>query len=274
MTSSVPLGELVGWLRAEIDRARTGEVAVLAGHYAIFSGGATAVDLLDDGAIPPPGAADMIAFTQRTWQVACEAIAGQRAPTARLLVLVDDIQFVRPVLTDVSARERLGAALSETYLRGMRSLPAWHARVLRDHAIDDGRVIRQRADRVVFSERELRAQAVRHVRQRLHAADASRAGLTANDDESRITVSLPEHGDYCLVHSGHTSCAGGYLELLAEVHRAGVRTLISLIPMRCLGPVTLGTALAPRLFDTDGLSVVNVAVPDAASGESVAVVRS
>ena len=274
MTTSVPLDDLAGWLRDEIDGARAGDVAVLAGHYAIFSAGATAVDLLDAGAAVPAAAADMVAFTRRTWLAACAAIAAARAPGARLLVLVDDIQFVRPALADVSARERLGAALAGSYVRGMRTLPTWHGRILDEHGIDDARLLRHSADRVVYSERELRAQAVTHVRERLHAAGALRAGLTANDDESRITVSHPDHGEYCIVHSGHTSCAGGYLELLASVHRAGIRTLISLIPMRCLGPVTLGTALAPRLFGMDGLTVVNVAIPDVTSGESAAIVRT
>lgn len=274
MTTSVALPGLGAWLRTEIDGARTGGVAVLAGHYAIFTAGSTAVDLLDDGATVPPAAAEMVAFTRHTWHAACDAIAAARSMDARLLVLVDDIQFVRPALTDVPARERLAAALAGTYFRATAALPSWHTRVLRDHGIDDGRLMRHGPQRVVFSERELRAQAVTHIRERLHAADASRAGLTANDDESRITVSHPDHGDYCLVHSGHTSCAGGYLELLASVHRAGVRTLISLIPMRCLGPVTLGTALAPRLFGIDGMAVINVAIPDVSSGEPAAVARS
>ena len=273
MTTSIPLDALSGWLRDEIGRARTGDVAVLAGHYAIFSAGAAAVDLLDDDALVPPAVAEMVAFTKCTWRAACEAIVSTPTQRARLLVLVDDIQFVRPALSDIAARERLGAALADNYLRGLRALPAWHTQVLGEHGIAAGRVLPRAAERAVFSERELRAQAVTHVRERLHQADALRAGLTANDDESRITVSHPEHGDYCLVHSGHTSCAGGYLELLARVHRAGIRTLIALIPMRCLGPVTLGTALAPRLFGIDGLTVVNIAVPDVASGEPAAVAR-
>lgn len=273
MTTSVPLDGLATWLRAELEDARAGDVAVLAGHYAIFTAGATAVDLLDDDTVPA-AAVEMVAFTKRTWTAACDAIAGPESPVARLLVLVDDIQFVRPALSDIAARERLGAALAENYLRGMRALPAWHAGVVRDRGIGAERVLRRDADRVVFSERELRARAVRHVRQRLHTADAARAGLTANDDESRITVAHPDHGDYCLVHSGHTSCAGGYIELLATVHRAGIRTLISMIPMRCLGPVTLGTALAPRLFGIDGLTVINVAIPDVASGEPAAISRT
>jgi hypothetical protein len=97
--------------------------------------------------------------------------------------------------------------------------------------------------------------------------------LTANADESRIDVAVPGQAEYCLVHSGRTNCAGGYLELLSEVYRRGVRTLIALVPMRCLGPVTVGTALGHTLYALDGLSIVTVAVPDISTGAPAAVVR-
>ena len=82
---------------------------------------------------------------------------------------------------------------------------------------------------------------------------------------------LPEQGDYCLVHSGHTTCAGGYVELLSTLHRRGVRKLIALVPMRCLGQVALGTELARSLFALPGFTVVNVAVPNPDAAAAVVV---
>jgi hypothetical protein len=273
VSTSIPLSSLAEWLRNEISSAQAGDVAILAGHYAIFSSGATPVDLLDDAAESPPGAAEMIAFTRQTWRAACEALEPESSGRASLLVLVDDIQFVRPPLEDRGAGERLGAALAASYLRRMRTLPESHARDMRERSIEAARVLRHDDGRWVFSERELRTEAVKHLRERLHAGSSANARLTSSADESRIDVTVPGQTEYCLVHSGRTNCAGGYLELLSDVHRRGVRTLIALVPMRCLGPVTVGTALAHRLYALDGLSIVTVAVPDISTGADAAVMR-
>jgi hypothetical protein len=273
MTTTLTPLELRPWLRDEIAATPEGSAVVLAGHFAIFTSGAAASDLLDDES-PPHGAAEMLAYTKSTWNAACDALALDAARRTRLLVLVDDIQFVRPVLNDRAAGERLGAALARDYIDRVRGLPTFHARVLAECALGEQDLVRHDEHRLVFSERELRAAAVQRLRAQLQVQSAAGAYLTASADESRIDVSLPELGEYCLVHSGHTNCAGGYFELLAQMHKRGVSTFIALVPMRCLGPVTVGTALAQRVLDTTGLSVVTVAIPDSASEARAAVVRS
>ena len=90
----------------------------------------------------------------------------------------------------------------------------------------------------------------------------SRAAMT----ETPVSVQLAEGGDYCLIHSGRTSCAGGYIELLSRLYAQGVRKLVALVPMRCLGQIALGSDLARQLFPMSGFEIVNVAVPDPAVG--------
>jgi hypothetical protein len=272
VNSALPLESLADWLRTEIAGAPDAESAVLAGHYALYSAGAVATDLLDDDAPSPAGAGEMLAFTRFTWQAACSAIAAGRASRARALVLVDDIQYVRPALPERGARERLGAALSSSYLHRMQTLPAFHARALREHALGADDIVRNHDTRWVFAERELRASAVTRLRALVDDPRGA-APLSSSDDQSRIHFALPGHGDYCLVHSGNTNCAGGYLELLAEAYQRGVRKFIGLVPMRCLGPVSVGTALAFPLLGLDGLTVVNVGVPDVTAGVDAVVVR-
>ena len=266
MTISLPLAGLSAWLRSEIAGAAPGSTAILAGHFAIFTTGGTAVDFLDDARVPPGVPVDLIEFTRVTWTAACEAVAAERERHARLVVLVDDIQFVRPALDDRGAAERLGAALAATYLRRNGSLPPWHARVMEAHGMAEDAILAHSDHRWLFSERELRAELVRTLKELLRSGLPRATGLATSADRSRITITDPEYGEYCLVHSGHTNCAGGFVELLADVRRMGVRKLIALVPMRCLGPITVGTALGARLFGLDGLQVVNVAVPDISSG--------
>jgi hypothetical protein len=124
----------------------------------------------------------------------------------------------------------------------------------------------------IFSERQLRIDAVRHMRQQLAADAGSQVGLSGSEDGSTVTVSLAEGGDYCLIHSGRTSCVGGYIELLSRPYALGVRKLVALIPMRCLGQIALGTGLARQLYRLPNFSVVNVAIPDPAVGVSAHVV--
>ncbi|MBI3568499.1 MAG: hypothetical protein HY084_09915 [Gemmatimonadetes bacterium] len=261
MTShALPLDGLGAFLEAEIAGAPPGGVALLAGHYAIFSAGADAIDALDESGTGAPR--DLLAFTRRTWEAACAAVARQRARRARLMVLVDDVLGVRPALDDRAAAERLAAVLVARYLERTPALPPYHARTLAAHGLGAEHLLRRDETRWLFSERELRAALVSHVHRELRSTGEHGAVLCESADSSTITVSHPDHGAYCLVHSGHTNCAGGYVELLAEAHRRGVRTLVAMVPMRCLAPVSVGTSLARDLYALEGFTVVNVAIGD------------
>jgi hypothetical protein len=270
MSTSVALGALGGWLRRELAGANGDRTVVLAGHYAIFTGGATAGDFLN-GEQPPLAATEMIAFTKFTWEMACAAVASSR--NAQLLVLVDDVTFVRPLLGDTRVREKLGDALASQYLQAVTQLPSYHLDALAGNGLTAEQVCKQSDARWTFSERELRIAHVRRLKALIKSGSAGSV-LKANPDASEITVTLAEHGDHCLVQSGHTNCAGGYMELVASLYERGVRRLISLVPMRCLGPLVVGTSLANNLFALDDLTIVNVAVPDVLSDVPAAVMTT
>jgi hypothetical protein len=231
------------------------DTVVLAGHFAIFTAGGSATDFLDN-ANPVAAHTDMVEFTRSTWTSALEVVARPENLAARLLVLVDDLQYVRPALPDRGARERLGAALSADYLRRTPTLPGFHARELDSRGVRESRVVKHESARWLFSERELRHAAVERIR--VAAANGATGQLASNDDGSRILVHDPELGEHTLVHSGHTTCAGGYLELVLRLHERGVRRLVALVPSRCLGPVTLGAALAKSVFGAMRIEVVNL----------------
>jgi hypothetical protein len=272
MTHSVALDALPGWFSAEL-RGAGNEVAVLAGHFAIFSAGGVAADLLTHGEEVPTGAAAMVAFTRRSWQLACDAAVENGGGHFRLVVMVDDIQFVRPVTTERSVTERLAAALVRDYLLSARELPPYHAAMLQRSRIDPARVIRWSGDRWLFSERELREAAVHHLRSHVALRGGDRIGVTSADNGNTVNVRLPEQGNYCMVQSGHTSCAGGYVELLSTLYDRGVRKLIALVPGRCLGQVALGTELARHLYELKDFAVINVALPEGDSAGGAIISR-
>jgi hypothetical protein len=230
------------------------DTVVLAGHFAIFTAGGKATDFLDEDPTRMSKHTDMVHFARATWLAGCDAVA---LTQAKLLVLVDDLQFVRPALPDRGARERLGAALSADYLRRTPTLPGFHARELDARGLDESRVMKSENSRWIFSERAMRHAAVDRIREK--AASDGRGRLLSNPDGSRIIVRDPtgETAEHTIVHSGHTSCAGGYLELVLRLHERGVRRLVAMVPSRCLGPVTLGAALARSVFGA-GIEVVNL----------------
>jgi hypothetical protein len=261
MTATLPLDALPDWLAAEA-HSSAGTVAVLAGHFAIFSAGGTALELLEEPDAPPAGAAEMVDFTRRTWRLACDVAALQRDRGFLLVPLVDDIQFIQPMTADRAASERLAAALAAEYLERVPQLPAYHARELDARGVSSDRILRNSGPHWLFSERRLRIAAVHRLRQLVDSGEAEPAGLAACDNGSTVTVTLPERGEHRLVQAGHTSCAGGYLELLATLHERGVRKLIALVPMRCLAQVALGTTLAHHLLGMSQFSAVSVGIPD------------
>jgi len=260
MSRSVDLDELGEWLADEAT-STAGDVALLAGHFAIFSAGGPATDLLDAREPAPAGAAEMLSFTRFTWDVACQLAMTHPERPFITVPLVDDIQFVRPLTADRPTAERLANALAADYLRRTPLLPSYHLHSLAAHGVAEGRVMRACDAHWLFSERQLRTDAVRRVKAHHLAGGGRRAGLAASDGGSTMTVTLPDHGEYCIVQSGHTSCAGGYVELLARLHQRGVRKLIALVPLRCMGQVALGTDLAHWLFALSRFSVVNVGIP-------------
>ena len=84
------------------------DTVVLAGHFAIFTAGGKATDFLDEDPARMSKHTDMVNFARATWLAGCDAVASSQA---KLLVLVDDLQFVRPALPDRGARERAGIRL-------------------------------------------------------------------------------------------------------------------------------------------------------------------
>jgi len=268
MSHTVDLATVPEWLGREVENGGS-DVAVFGGHFAIFSAGATATDLLDDATTIPDGAEEMLEFTRLTWRWLCDAARANPTSQFRAVVMADDIQFVRPITQDRAVAERLAAALARDYFESHGTLPDFHLRELTTRGLATSRVLHHTDQRWLFSERDLRHAAVRRVRQHHTTGGGSRAGLTSSDNGNTMTVTLPEQGDYCLVHSGHTTCAGGYVELLASLYERGIRRLIAFVPMRCLSQVSLGTELAMSLFQLPGFAVTNVAVPAPGTSPSV-----
>jgi hypothetical protein len=255
-SQSVSPRHLKSFLLDRLAESAETSTVILAGHYALFSaGGMPSDELHEEGATDRSG---MLAFTRDTWRAACESVATVGAERAKLLVLVDDVQFIRPQLEDRRMSESVAAALSNLYLGQTPSLPEYHARTMEEFGLTGDSIITYSNSRVVFSERELRNELVRYVK--APTAKSSRF-LKIGNNGSDVTVVNVDGGEYQLVFSGNTNCAGAYIALQLVLRQRDIRDLIALIPGRCFGPVCTGTAIA-SLLGVQGFRVTNVSVDD------------
>ncbi|HXT16432.1 MAG TPA: hypothetical protein VN706_12420 [Gemmatimonadaceae bacterium] len=260
--TKIELPKLSEWLAQRIVDAEPSRVAVLAGHYALFSAGGKTMDFLDASSFPEGVPADLMAFTKFTWYAACQALASACSPRTQLVASVDDVQFVRPAVEDRHLREQLAVALVEQYYQAVPELPHFHHVLLSQAGLDADDVLPCMENRWLFSERWLRQRSVGHLREHAMNGRHGLAHLHSDETLSRISVRDPELGEFCMIESGNGNCASGYFELITELRMRGVELLIAMIPMRCLAQITAATVLAERLGVANGFRVVNVSLAD------------
>jgi len=266
-SSSISLSSLSVFLEKEIQKGKEGETALLSGHFAVFSAGATPQDYLGVEN-PPEIARSMVSFTKTTWVASCTALARASTSKAKMVLLVDDVAFLRPKLADRRAAEKLAAALSDIYLAKLNPIPGYHLETMQQHELSIDCLLPTSSGGLVFSERELRSELIHSLR-----ADLVRSHTEVHYSENDTSVSIQMgEGSYQLAYSGNTNCVGAYLELHRRLIDVGIKKVIAIVPSRCFGPLCTGTAIAP-LIGFNGCEIVTVSVPEPGVGDVVLVSR-
>jgi hypothetical protein len=261
------------WLDQEIAAAGATRVAVHAGHYILTY---LATYLAEQ--IEARGALDeFAAFTRYSWQLGCRLVASasRRGQTSKLLVLVNDWQFVKPPAGLRRAAEREAAALRSQYFSHTRTLPEYHLRILREAGLTGDDVLKGTEEQWLFSESELRTALVRSVARLFEEEKATERGLTKHYQPSGdpiVSVCADLGAEMDLIFCGSTNCAGEIIELLRVLRERNVGLLVNLYPRPCFGQVSTGTMLAGQIYGLEGMRIVNVAIPlgvDGASGGNI-----
>lgn len=255
-------------LRAAIDAelaGRDGGTVVMGGHFMLMADA-------DSGELMPGVVSEQRSDTMRarvsgrvgvfpeyTWGLSVD-IAARDADT-RLLLLINDWQYV-PV-TDKSAGE-----LRAEFYAGFARLPAEYEKTLRAAGMGPERVLASRKHPLAFPETWLKYRfqkaADKFVRQGL----LEKRVLDSGEADTEVAF-LDENGNYrTLISCGVTGCAGEITEMVAEVHKAGYRTLVVFAPGECMAPVRTGVSTALSLYRLSDMVVV-VADPGG-SGEGSA----
>jgi hypothetical protein len=257
-------------LQSELRRSQRhgqGNTVVHAGHYMLHVGrDGNASDYLGEDSKPRPGVEAFDFFTKATWRMACNAIHESGGNSdLKLMVLVNDWQYL--VWRDASKREseRKAAALRAAYYSSFSGLPYYHQSELGSHGLGADSVLHASASRTVFSESGLRQELTGTIKKLLkNPVDAERLGLRRSFDEHGepfIQVETPDCTGITLLQCGNTNCAGEVVELLHQLQQRGIRNFINLYPAQCEVPVRAGTDLAAQLFGLADMVITNIAIP-------------
>jgi hypothetical protein len=265
LPSSAALDDL---LISETTRPDVEPLVIHAGHYALVQNhDGMAADCLDKVRFPGVdlGFAE---FSRCTWESACRAMAAKHVKAnAKLMVLVNDWQFLTSGAGSRRVSERSAAQRREEYYRGTSTLPPFHLQQLKRHNLSDDVILRNSEKRWLFSESSLRNELSSVIREIV--ADEKRASevgirkFFTENGEPVIDACDEEHGKFCLLYCGNTNCAGEVVSLLAALHQRGVRRFLNIYPSQCREPVGAGTRLAGRLFNLEDLRIINIAVSGA-----------
>lgn len=248
------------------------------GHFILDNHGAEAADFLAGEYCDSLPAQQFAEFAGRTWRLAIDLFQGlQRGGVdAKLIVLVNDWQFLSGRGTSRREIEKDIARKRSDYYRRVADLPDFHRGLLVSAGLDTDSIFKASCERWLFSEAHLRTSLASSIKRLFELGLAEERGLAKSftpSGEPIVSVRCALEEQFALLYCGSTNCSGEVVELLRIIHRAGFRAFVNLYPEACLGPVTLGTELARPVYKTRGLEVLNVAVPFAGSGNPYLVER-
>lgn len=269
---------LLETIQASLRDSRYRCAVIHAGHYALSAADGGAADALDDDAPSTP----FPSFARLTWRIATRVTAEAKSAgvAVKLLVLVNDWQFLHARSDDRRTNESRAAAMRRNYYDATPRLPRFHEETLAEFALDPGVVMPSSDERWLFSETALRADLAATVRGIFSSGQAEKHSLLREfnaDGEPIIRVQNGDNCDYTLLYCGSTNCAGEVVELLRVLRSRGVDLFVNLVPRQCFAPVETGTLLAHRIYDLSGMKVMNISIPfveDLARGSEVLVETS
>lgn len=259
--------ELLAFVQDELSGATSDDLVIMAGHYMLFEDEAT-------GALVPGVIEEQTSETMRTrierrvgifpgytWDLAvdlAEKHAGQ-FPSTKLLLLINDWQYV-------PTQGRSASELRAEYFTGMDQLPARYRERLAASALSEESVLPSRKHPLAFPETWLKYRFQKAADKLVKQGKLEKRALeTGREGDAEVSF-LDADGNYrTLISCGVTGCAGEITEMIAEVHRAGHRTLLIFAPGECFAPVRTGVEIALELY---GLADMHVLVADpGGSGE-------
>ena len=263
--SSTELDQIIA---ANIASQSDQSTVIHAGHFALVQRDSAVSDCLNETRFPEVGMG-FATFAKLTWQAACRVAANDSDPRQlRLMVLVNDWQYVAAKGASRKQVESVAARGRDQYYRQVSRLPDFHLASLAEFGLNESIVLRHDDDQWLWSELALRNDLNLLLQGILCDPVKTReSGLSKHfniDGEPVVEACDDETGTIRLLYCGNTNCAGEVVSLLHRLYFRGVRNFVNLFPSQCNHPVGVGTRIAYKLFGLQDMHVTNVAVQDGA----------
>ncbi|MGI5274502.1 LPD16 domain-containing protein [Nonomuraea sp. CA-218870] len=257
--------ELRETISRELAAADLGEPVIMGGHFMLFEDDATGrlvpgvIEEQHDETMRRRVTGRVGIFPRYTWRLSLDLARPyvESGVGARLLLLINDWQYV-------PRTGRPASELRAEFFEGLTELPAAYRDDLAEAGLSADLVLPSRKHPLAFPETWLKYRfqkaADKFVKQGLLEKRFLGADEPAGPDQpGRDTevAFLDADGNYrTLISCGVTGCAGEITEMIAEVHRAGHRTILIFAPGECLMPVRTGVEIALSLYGLRGMRVV------------------
>ncbi|HEY0699511.1 MAG TPA: LPD16 domain-containing protein [Micromonospora sp.] len=258
--------ELRQVIETELDGADFDKLVVMGGHFMLFEDE-------DSGRLVPgvmeEQSSDVMRrriagrvgiFPQYTWDLSVDLLTRyrDRCDDLRLLLLINDWQYV-------PTGGRPASELRAEFYEAFDELPAGYRQAMKDAGLTDDNILPSRKHALSFPETWLKYRFQKAADKFVKQGRLEKKVLDSGENNSEVSF-LDDEGNYrTLISCGVTGCAGEVTEMIAEVYKAGYRTMVVFAPGECLAPVRAGVDVALSLY---GLTDMFVLITDpGGSGE-------
>ncbi|GAA3025478.1 hypothetical protein [Streptosporangium longisporum] len=190
-------------------------------------------------------------FPGYTWELSAGLLREYAAAgvNSRLLLLVNDWQYV-PVTG------RPAGELRAEFFEGFTALPPSYEKILCEFGLSAADVLPSRKHPLAFPETWLKYRFQKSADRLVKQGRLEKRYLPGGNGDSEVAFLDAAGNHRTLISCGITGCAGEITEMIAEVYRAGHRSILIFAPGECLMPVQTGVDIALSLYDLPDMRVV------------------
>lgn len=250
--------EMMKLISAELKNTDQEELVIMSGHFMLFFNEET--NNLTPGIIEEQKTDVMKERISRrvgifplyTWNMGIQLGEQfyEQFKVIKFLLLINDWQYVPSANANVSDLRK------EFYERYIEIPEAYLTSLEQSKYFNHESILSSRKNSIFFPETWLKYRFQKSASKLVKEGKLEKRMLNDRENQSEVSF-VDEDGNYkTLISCGVTGCAGEITEMIAEVHKAGYRSLLLFAPGECYQPVRTGIEIALNLYNLTGMKVI------------------